>query len=160
MRLPGAAVRLLAAVSVWGSAHASSPVPPPEVPWPAYPEPATSADRAAHHALIGLRSSYGECLDAAAGTTAKCVAREFSYQSARLDRVHQKWMLLLREPGRAELQREQRHWIAYRNAICEGEKTRSDAERCRVVATADRAAELEERLKQRRDPPRASPTER
>lgn len=151
MRAGGSVVGLLVALGIGGSAHAEESVRSPRILWPAYPVPAEPSNAAAHDALIGLRTSYRDCLDTA-GTVRQagaCTEREYAYQVARLDRIHQKWLLLLRQEERAGFQRETRYWIAYRNSACENASTQGIQEDCRVRTTADRATELEERLKRR-----------
>lgn len=149
VRLRGSAAGLLVAASVGISIHAAEPAKSSRIPWPAYPVAADPSNTAAHDALIGLRASYRACLDAAghAQHSVTCAEREYAYQAARLDRIHQKWMLLLRQDERGRFQREVRHWIAYSNDACENSKAKDVPEDCRVRAAADRAAELEARLK-------------
>jgi uncharacterized protein YecT (DUF1311 family) len=104
----------------------------------------------AHSALIKLRSSYGKCLDDAAGVvpvSRDCMAVEYKYQDKRLNAVYKKLMSLGTKDEQATLRNEERRWIAYRDSTCNAQEPQLAPEGCEVEATADRATELEARLR-------------
>jgi uncharacterized protein YecT (DUF1311 family) len=101
----------------------------------------------------GLRPSYDACLkaaDAAMTATQACIATEFEYQDARLNRVYKALMARLSSAGQAKLHAEERKWIAYRDSYCTdddngGQGYRLASNDCSLEQTAKRAAVLEAR---------------
>lgn len=102
-----------------------------------------------------IRSSFQDCVDKAGGATwptQDCIADEYDYQDARLNRVFHRLMQTLPGNEAAELRTKQRAWIVERDATCpwdvdtEGQGQRLEANYCAMERTAGRAAELEQLL--------------
>ncbi len=101
----------------------------------------------------GLRPSYTTCLNATGGVTSDmqdCIAAEFEYQDARLNKVYRALRERLDQQGKRKLLGEQRKWLALRDKSCEadaggGTGQMLEASDCALGMTAKRAAELESR---------------
>ncbi|MFI4953808.1 MAG: lysozyme inhibitor LprI family protein [Burkholderiales bacterium] len=131
------------------------------VPNAARGEPPTQADPAtadhrpaeAETDAIGLRHSYGVCLDASGGADAAmqdCISTKYVYQDARLNTIYGTLMRKLPKGERTRLRVEEREWMTYRDATCKltpdgGQGQRLESNDCSVEQTAKRATALEAR---------------
>jgi|GEM_PF-2006792 uncharacterized protein YecT (DUF1311 family) len=95
-----------------------------------------------------MSPSYGACVDAAkGGDRGSCIAREYDHQDARLNTAYRKLSASLDEAKRTTLRNEERQWLADRDKAC-GKGNGKDVVKneCTLGRTADRAAELEQRI--------------
>ncbi|BAN46255.1 lysozyme inhibitor LprI family protein [Metapseudomonas resinovorans] len=96
-------------------------------------------------------ATYGSCMDASQGVTAKmldCIAAETKLQDARLNREYQAAMQA-QKAWQPQLRAVQRHWIKYRDADCAfvgsltgGSIDSLNRASCYLEKTAQRADEL------------------
>lgn len=101
-----------------------------------------------------LRPAYGQCVDRSHGEMEPmtvCMDDEFNFQDRRLNRVYKKLVSATAEPAKSELRAEERHWITQRDSSCNsgtepGQFDEINAYDCKIIATADRAADFEKRL--------------
>lgn len=101
-----------------------------------------------------LRPAYGQCVDRSHGEMAPmtaCMDAEFDFQDKRLNRAYKELMSTMAKPAMPQLRAEERHWIAQRDLSCNsgtepGQFDEINAYDCKIIATADRAANLEKRL--------------
>ena len=111
-------------------------------------------DQAVISRLYGLRPTYAQCLDKAAGDTAPmraCIAAEMDYQDKRLNKAYRALMAKLNPTLQAKLKAEENVWIQYRDnrcaAVVDGlERPELDGLSCKVDETGKQATDLEARL--------------
>ncbi|MGY0506059.1 lysozyme inhibitor LprI family protein [Luteimonas sp. e5] len=104
---------------------------------------------------VMLRDSYRRCVDSTDGVTPAiqdCIAKEHEFQDGRLNEVYRKLLSQLDSPGMQKLRQEQRQWLAERDMECDpgedpGQGQLIDANSCVLNRTAERANELEARLR-------------
>lgn len=110
-----------------------------------------SADPMASERAIGIRDSYGRCMDRAGSdlfSVVVCSNVEFDYQDTRLNAVYQKVMRSLSGSRRDELRTEEREWVAAKDAFCGSSKPagmvgRAIIASCFMFETAARATVLD-----------------
>ncbi|WP_266168547.1 lysozyme inhibitor LprI family protein [Dyella subtropica] len=120
--------------------------------WPAHPMPTKLSEVAAHSALIKIRPSFKQCLGDAGGSTPPtkdCMDDEYDYQDGRLNLVYKQLMVSLSKDGQAKLREEERRWIRFRDGYCNKEEAELASYGCEIEMAADRATQLEDRLKSR-----------
>ena len=121
----------------------------------AFVAPAHADDTSAASADKHLRPSFDTCMDASDGVTVKmnsCLAKEFDYQDKRLNTAYQALRKSMSDKNRLALRDEERAWIKARDTKCAPDKDGGTAallvsSDCALTQTAQRATELEERLK-------------
>jgi len=121
----------------------------------AFAPPAHADDTSASSADKHLRPGFNTCMDASEGVTVKmnsCLAKEFDYQDKRLNTAYQALRKSLSDKDRLALRDEERTWIKTRDAKCAPDKDGGTAALlvsgdCALTQTAERATELEGRLK-------------
>lgn len=121
----------------------------------AFVAPAHADDTSASSADKHLRPGFDICMDASDGVTVKmnsCLAKEFDYQDKRLNTAYQALRKSLSDKDRLALRDEERTWIKTRDAKCAPDKDGGTAALlvsgdCALTQTAERATELENRLK-------------
>lgn len=121
----------------------------------AFVGPAHADDTAASSADKHLRPGFDTCMDASEGVTVKmnsCLAKEFDYQDKRLNTAYQALRKSLSDKDRMALRDEERAWIKARDTKCAPDKDGGTAALlvsgdCALTQTAERATELEGRLK-------------
>ena len=102
---------------------------------------------------VNLRPTYGACVAKSSGqmeAMTACMDTEFAYQDKRLNQIYKRLMSSLTEPAKTRLRTEEREWITHKDASCQGSADPGqfdeiNAYDCKIIATADRAAELEKR---------------
>lgn len=104
-----------------------------------------------------IRSSFQDCVDKAAGATwptQDCIADEYDYQDARLNRAYGQLLRALPRQRAVNPHKKQRSWIAERDTACprdantEGQSKRPEANYCAIERTANGAGELEMQLRE------------
>lgn len=117
--------------------------------------PAYADDAAASSASKHLRPAFDTCMDASDGVTVKmnsCLANEFDYQDKRLNKAYQALRKSMSDKDRLVLRDEERAWIKTRDTTCAPDKEGGTSALlvsgdCALTQTAERATELEGRLK-------------
>ncbi len=74
---------------------------------------------------------------------------EYDYQDGRLNLVYKQLMVSLSKDGQAKLREEERRWIRFRDGYCNKEEAELASYGCEIEMAADRATQLEDRLKSR-----------
>lgn len=121
----------------------------------AFAAPAHADDTSASSADKHLRPGFDTCMDASDGVTVKmnsCLAKEFDYQDKRLNKAYQALRKPMSDKDRLALRDEERAWIKARDTKCAPDKDGGTAALlvsgdCALTQTAERATELEGRLK-------------
>lgn len=104
-----------------------------------------------------LSRAYERCMVEAGGVTFPmiyCMQQEYERQDARLNVAYKKLMDVLGDDRRATLREAQRSWIKFRDAYGDflydpdgGTLARVNANHWHMLATADRAKQLEDALR-------------
>lgn len=102
-----------------------------------------------------IRSTYQDCVDRSRGVTSRvhdCTDVELLYQDVRLNRAYKKLMTTLSKSERRDLRAEERSWLSKKREICfPGDEPAgfflTDAAVCEMHEIAERATELEKRVK-------------
>lgn len=110
---------------------------------------AAAKSQSAPEKAIGIRASYGKCMDMSGGVTANmldCMGEEGRYQDQRLNRAYHALMSKVRD--KQGLRLSERRWIADRDARCRpaadgGTAAEVTSQDCYVSETAKQAAQLE-----------------